>query len=380
MAYIPKVIMPPEREGQGGPTRQNQLGEWVGFIDNRAAAASQHQLADMAGRQPGVVAQRALSERIHGGPRMVAQFKSISVNKKSPTTNVEWKEGKLKGSSEDVGMGMAAKNLHYGNVDEGELIGSTPRASAQKDLMAQMPTAPKNSSANKFIKGHLLNHNIGGPGLDFNMFPITASANSLHHSFVERGIKNWVNKDKATVDYSVNVEVKNDQSNGSAKAGFVNAVFDCQAKNLATNETVSAQIASEYQAKAVATKGAFTGVAIVDLSTDDHDYPDGCYLGQAYALLKDEDDQAKVDGIVEHEADKAMRKFFGEFEQGDQGAKLIIGEAFNTKAKRFTARQQAALTDIIVDIIDAYVVRNDKSDQSEHEADYPALVKWMKKV
>jgi len=382
MPHIPKLAPPAQRQDLPCAIRQNQAVGQAGFSDNRAATITQLQLADLAGQHPSGVAQRALSERIHGSPRMVAQLKSISVAKKSPTTNVEWKEGKLKGSSEDVGMGMAAKNLHYGNVDQGELIGSTPRASAQKDLMAQLPTAPKNSSVDKFIKGHLLNHNIGGPGLDYNMFPITASANSLHHSFVERGIKNWVNKDKTTVDYSVNVEVKNDQSNGSAKAGYVNAVFHCQAKNHDTNQTLGAQIVSEYQVKASAYDANFSGVKIENHNSDVIDVPASSYLGKLFLGLKDEDDQAKVDDIVELNAKKVLEAISDQFDPKDNAkpSNQIIIEVFNTKGSRFTDRQYDALLNIIIDIMDAYAVRNDKSDQSDHEADYPTLIKALKKA
>lgn len=67
--------------------------------------------------------------------------------------------------------------------------GSEPGAH-QKDLMNAIK--PDNYKTNPFIKGHLLNHHLGGLGIADNMIPITEHANALHEMYVEQGVKNLV--------------------------------------------------------------------------------------------------------------------------------------------------------------------------------------------
>lgn len=81
-----------------------------------------------------------------------------------------------------------------------------PRGSAaggQKLLMDQLPTDPGLKNEEKFVRGHLLNQELGGLGKAENLFPITASANSEHLSSVEADIKQWVNTDRLWVVYNV---------------------------------------------------------------------------------------------------------------------------------------------------------------------------------
>jgi len=54
-----------------------------------------------------------------------------------------------------------------------------------------------------YVQGHLLNHNLGGPGLRFNLTPINKKANSRHHQIVEKDIKRMVLTEKKVVFYEV---------------------------------------------------------------------------------------------------------------------------------------------------------------------------------
>lgn len=45
-----------------------------------------------------------------------------------------------------------------------------------------------------YVQGHLLNHNLGGPGMRFNLTPITKRANNKHKAEVETTLKAEVNK------------------------------------------------------------------------------------------------------------------------------------------------------------------------------------------
>ncbi len=62
--------------------------------------------------------------------------------------------------------------------------------------MGKLVTNPKNTSEDKYIRGHLLNHNLGGEGDATNMFPITANANRQHLDSTERAVKGWLTSEK----------------------------------------------------------------------------------------------------------------------------------------------------------------------------------------
>ncbi|MEU9047002.1 DUF4157 domain-containing protein [Kitasatospora sp. NPDC048343] len=59
---------------------------------------------------------------------------------------------------------------------------------------------------NYMVQGHLLNHNVGGPGVMKNMTPITASANSAHHAKVEKDVKDEVLNKGNVVEYYVEAD------------------------------------------------------------------------------------------------------------------------------------------------------------------------------
>jgi hypothetical protein len=104
-------------------------------------------------------------------------------------TDVRWTSDTLQigGQSATVGKHMAAYPLAPDHEP-----GSTSAADTHQDLlMATLVNAGNTQVPNhsKFIKGHLLNDNVGGPGAAFNLFPITADANANHLAFVEKYVK-----------------------------------------------------------------------------------------------------------------------------------------------------------------------------------------------
>lgn len=73
-------------------------------------------------------------------------------------------------------------------------------SSALGPLMAKMPEG-------KYVKGHLLNGDLGGPGnKEANLFPITYSANSLHYNRIEEWVKSEVNDKHYWMTYKVEIE------------------------------------------------------------------------------------------------------------------------------------------------------------------------------
>ena len=97
--------------------------------------------------------------------------------------------------------------------------GSDTAGAEQAGIMEQL------SRGNiKFVKGHLLNHDLGGRATVWNLFPITAHANSEHYHEVEKPIKHWIGKGNK-VTYSVRAIAENALKNDNA-----NGQFECDAR------------------------------------------------------------------------------------------------------------------------------------------------------
>ena len=92
------------------------------------------------------------------------------------------------------GSEMTAKVLNTNNAK-----GSTPRESwpLWNDLKPLVAGPPN------YIRGHLLNENLGGKGQMQNMTPITTQANSDHKTKFENKVKKWVLDNKWNVYYRV---------------------------------------------------------------------------------------------------------------------------------------------------------------------------------
>ena len=158
-------------------------------------------------------------------------------------TKVDWITGNLGGNT--VGVEMQAFPLKRPD----HLQGGPPKSGVQSKLMNMLPTDPHLQNSDKYIRGHLLNDNLGGPGDDFNLFPITANANKEHEQVIESKVKKWVNDDKQWVKYNVKVNNVNDK----LKHGVVNSEFSCRASILDPHNngkeinTIAATINSEHK-------------------------------------------------------------------------------------------------------------------------------------
>ena len=103
--------------------------------------------------------------------------------------------------------------------------------SAPGNVLSKTMEALEKAGYLKMIRGHLLNDNLGGPGIACNLFPITAEANHLHLLNAENHIKQYLSNINAGVMYSVEV----------TKANYTiddpSCCFTCEAYpwNVATN-------------------------------------------------------------------------------------------------------------------------------------------------
>lgn len=112
--------------------------------------------------------------------------------------------------------------------------GSGP--SGQDSLMAMLPTDPNiyGDADTRYIRGHLLNDNLGGPGTPNNLFPITAHANSVHHAVIESSVKKWVNDKKYWVSYSIAISGDNSLTQAKAGLNYINSTITAKASVLDT--------------------------------------------------------------------------------------------------------------------------------------------------
>lgn len=120
---------------------------------------------------------------------------------------------------------------------------------------------PKKRSGFKYVRGHLLNENLGGKGENINLFPITANANSQHLKSTEKDIKDWIipegKKKKQYALYEVNVSVAVSKLNSKQiEQNKVNSTFHCRVvlKDASGEEKKSflTSIDSEYEEKNIA--------------------------------------------------------------------------------------------------------------------------------
>lgn len=144
-------------ETQAPPRQANRQRHAVGIEDNR----------------PAMQQQRNMITGIRQGTSRLAPLQRV--------TDISYTTQEIKANPGanpvTVGREMNAK---LDPTDQRQ--GSTPCGSAPHDaLMGGLPA--------DFIRGHLLNHNLGGPGLWFNMFPISGRANHLHTYAAEEEVK-----------------------------------------------------------------------------------------------------------------------------------------------------------------------------------------------
>lgn len=143
-----------------------------------------------------------------------------SSNTKSDTrTIVQWHPQKLKledpNTKQEAGPFTVGRKMVASPLSQDHAPGS--RASAdteQKKWMHLLPSSGRRKERRKkgdngnlyYIRGHLLNDNLGGIANAVNLFPITKEANGKHLQFVEQHIKRGI--DKGYV-YHYHVEVGN---------------------------------------------------------------------------------------------------------------------------------------------------------------------------
>lgn len=232
-------------------TMAKQGVKGVAAHDMRAEAVVQRQVTDWANQQASpfasmqapVIQRRELNLGSHGTIE-IGDFH----NGLAPDAPVY-------GGNKAVGaFGNAASSMEV-LVTPNHPAGGSPNA--LNDVFDHIPTVgnyrlpanagrPKNGST-LYIKGHLLNDNLGGPGSQQNLYPITHQANVDHSSLVEEPLKDWVNNQRGVAWYKVEVTGGNvgdiAQDTGVVDAGgtqmhHVNANFQLSIEVLKNDDQV----------------------------------------------------------------------------------------------------------------------------------------------
>jgi hypothetical protein len=113
-----------------------------------------------------------------------------------PTTKVKFETRKVAGDS--IGKKMTADPL---SIDPGKLAGSQPYEGSKLWLAV-------NQRTDEYIRGHLLNHHVHGPGMNDNLVPITGSCNTTMEKQAEHVIKKAVVGENKVLRYTVKADGK----------------------------------------------------------------------------------------------------------------------------------------------------------------------------
>lgn len=145
---------------------------------------------------------------------------------KYDTQSVGYKDSNGTGHVEHVGRVADAW------IDAADpIVGSAPKSSEQQPEMYQRLKAQYGQG---FVRGHLLNDNLGGVGEVYNLFPITYSANSEHKITAEGHLKRYMRIEQAAMKsklggpYFVHYRVTAVAANGGDLTTNANAQFLCE--------------------------------------------------------------------------------------------------------------------------------------------------------
>ncbi|MEL7097518.1 MAG: hypothetical protein AAGM84_01695 [Pseudomonadota bacterium] len=116
------------------------------------------------------------------------------------TAQIKYKDAQGNDKTEEAAVGMTIEMLTHKHPP-----GSKPKASALEDIFKVLETKGETGS-HQYIKGHLLNEGLGGPGTAENLYPITTDANQEHKTKAENLIEDMVNTQLYFVRYEVDIK------------------------------------------------------------------------------------------------------------------------------------------------------------------------------
>ena len=134
--------------------------------------------------------------------------------------------------------------------------GSDSTSNKLKDSFDHLPTNTNLLGNSRFVRGHLLNANIGGLAEVNNLFPITFQANKDHETKIENEAKDLVKNKNLLVYYQV--VVKYIDHGVINKVPFVNADFICELGTYHADKSNKEGISTDGNTKTVIIKSRYT--------------------------------------------------------------------------------------------------------------------------
>lgn len=155
--------------------------------------------------------------------------------------------------SATVGHSMIAPELGAGHPAGAE---ASAGGAVHKDLMNRLPKSSEASgSENYYIRGHLLNANVGGPAEEKNLFPITSYANIQHRARFESYVKEDVASGYVGRYHVIARKLDSLQIDNSSKY-WIDAEFDCTWQRLGAQLKPTGPIVKQVIPSIYGSKGA----------------------------------------------------------------------------------------------------------------------------
>lgn len=203
-----------ESGAAGAGAASSHMREGSGMADMRKTTLAQYKLADAAARSPSAVAQRALNSLAGRSEQHALQRMQSVIQAK---TEIEHTPGYIK-----FDAGSGTQNFMVGTSMTAKLdVGYPVVGSATGANWTWMQALRSKYPAANIVRGHLLNHDLGGYAVPENLYPISTLANANHSSEVEQHVKGLLNDDNAKKDrVYYKVDVVENSANDPAKAAF----------------------------------------------------------------------------------------------------------------------------------------------------------------
>lgn len=190
----------------------------------------------------------------------------------------------------DSETGKVATSMHAELDPKYPKIGTDTSGS---DAFGALFTELQKRTPTSWVRGHLLNHDLGGVAHYNNLFPITTAANGEHYHEVEKHVKHWL-ANKCEVTYDVDAK----------KAGgddSVDGVFICEAE--VKKDPLGSGLAGQKIQKAILSHGlakATTDRVTRKKGTKQVEKHSGVQHGKLNTVLRDDNGRIKKDGRWNH--------------------------------------------------------------------------------
>jgi hypothetical protein len=177
--------------------------EWAKYLKKLTLTTPEQKVALQKAKALAAIIQKRRSGKPEDHAKLVEksfneladQIKILNSGKDTPSSVVEYSGTNAQGG------GVEAKASVLSSVHP---PGSGPKdyADIWKDLKHLGKGVGRPVRQNWYVQGHLLNENLGGPGMRFNLLPITKAANNKHKDVVETTLKDMVTSGEV-ISYTV---------------------------------------------------------------------------------------------------------------------------------------------------------------------------------